>query len=809
MNLRTLSHICFWILWFAQPTTSDAYAVSHSKIDYNRDIRPILANHCFACHGPDSEKRQADLRLDTPTGASADLEGHQAIVPGNPNTSMVLTRIASTDPAERMPPEESSPKLTSEQIALIQKWIEQGAPYQRHWSLQPVVRPKLPNQIPPLWSKHPIDRLVMRRLMAADIQPAAEANRTTLIRRLSLDLTGLPPTLEEIDLFVTDPSPQAYEQLVDRMLASKHFGERWARHWLDQARYADTHGYTIDSERSMWPYRDWVIDAINADMPFDQFTIEQLAGDLLPAATREQLIATGFHRNTLINQEGGSDKEQFRNEAVVDRVNTTGAVWLGLTVGCAQCHNHKFDPISQKEYYQLFAFFNSDQDTNSTAPIMRITNRTQQSHLDLLNAQIEETNDQISTDKQKAKKLKQLQDEKKLFVEGLPSTMVLRSLDQPRATHVLIRGSFLRPGQLVEPDTPAALPPLKPTFKQANRLDLAKWLVKRDNPLTARVTVNRLWMHYFGRGLVETENDFGTQGSLPTHPQLLDWLAVEMMDNHWSLKHVHRLIVTSATYRQSSQIRPELATLDPRNVLLARQTRLRVDAEIVRDLGLKASGLLENKIGGPSVRPPQAAGIYDFTQRQATWITSEGADRYRRGMYTLFMRSAPYPLLTTFDTPRFNVTCTRRARSNTPLQALTMANDPTILEMARALAERLLLLPDLDDQGRLRHAVRLCLARQPEPVELDRLLQYVNQERAAWARSTANASQLIRPEVNTSQAAESSSQTASSGHVQGSNAHRAQDSAQHTPETVDIVEQATWTMLARVLLNLDEFITRE
>ncbi|MEO2048607.1 MAG: PSD1 and planctomycete cytochrome C domain-containing protein [Pirellulales bacterium] len=809
MNLRPLPLISFLILLLAWLTTPGIHAASQSKVDYNRDIRPLLANHCFACHGPDREERQADLRLDTATGALANREGQQAIVPGNPDTSRVLMRIAATDPTERMPPEESGPKLTSEQIALIRKWIEQGAPYQRHWSFQPVVRPKLPTQTQPLWSKHPIDRLVMRRLVAADIQPAAEASRTTLIRRLSLDLTGLPPTLEEIDQFVTDPSPQAYEQLVDRLLASKHFGERWARHWLDQARYADTHGYTIDSERSMWPYRDWVIDAINADMPFDQFTIEQLAGDLLPAATQEQLVATGFHRNTLINQEGGSDKEQFRNEAVVDRVNTTGAVWLGLTVGCAQCHHHKFDPISQKEYYQLFAFFNSDQDANSTAPIMRITTRTQQTHLDQLKAQIEETKDQISNGKQKANNLKQLQDEKKLFVERLPSTMVLRSLDQPRATHVLIRGSFLRPGQLVESDTPAALPLLKPTSEHATRLDLAQWLVRRDNPLTARVTVNRLWMHYFGRGLVEPENDFGTQGSLPTHPQLLDWLALELMDSQWSLKHVHRLIVTSATYRQSSQIRPELTTVDPRNALLARQTRLRVDAEIVRDLGLKASGLLENKIGGPSVRPPQADGVYDFTQRQATWKTSEGADRYRRGMYTLFMRSAPYPLLTTFDTPRFNVTCTRRARSNTPLQALTMANDPTMLEMARALADRLLLLPNLDDQDRLRYAVRLCLARQPEPVELDRLLQYVNQERATWTRSTANASQLIRSETNTNQAVGSATQTASSGNVQGDNGQRTQESDQHTPETVDIVEQATWTMLARVLLNLDEFITRE
>ena len=496
----------------------------------------------------------------------------------------------------------------------------------------------------------------------------------------------------------------------------------------------------------MWPYRDWVIQALNEDMPFDRFTIEQLAGDLLPNPSREQLIATGFHRNTLINEEGGTDAEQFRVEAVVDRVNTTGIVWLGLTIGCAQCHTHKFDPISQHEYYRMFAFFNNCEDANSRPPMLNVTTPPQQKKLDELDQQIGAASNAIADyDRQHSKKLDggpaesgkssadsdkrrvelaadlvRLQDVRKKYVATIPQTMILRERTTPRETNVLIRGDFLRKGERVFPDTPAMLPKLPASAAPRTRLDLARWLVNRENPLTARVTVNRVWARYFGRGLVETENDFGLQGTPPTHPALLDWLADKFMDQGWSLKQLHRLILNSATYRQSSALRPDLADVDPLNKLLGRQARLRVEAEIVRDLGLSVSGLLSDKIGGPSAHPPQSEDVFAFTQVRRPWPTSTGSERYRRGMYTFFMRSAPYPMLTTFDTPVFNVACTFRQRSNTPLQSLTMANDETMIEMARALGQRAF-QNATSDRDRIGFAFRLCFARTADSFELERL----------------------------------------------------------------------------------------
>jgi hypothetical protein len=625
--------------------------------------------------------------------------------------------------------------------------------------------------------RNPIDAFILARLEREDLKPAGEADRVTLLRRLSLDLTGLPPTLDEIDAYLKDDRPDAYERQVERLLASPHYGERWGRHWLDLARYADTNGYSIDSPRTLWPYRDWVIAALNKDIPFDEFTIEQLAGDLLPNASRDQRIATGFHRNTMINEEGGIDPEQFRVEAVFDRVNTTASVWLGVTFGCAQCHNHKYDPFSQREYYQLFAFFNNQDEATLSLGMA----------------------DSKESAPKKGKK------------QGL-TTMVLRERAWPRDTYVMRGGDFTRKGAQVNPSTPSVLPPLvwkkedgsakdhpdrrpeawltssliaaRPFHAFPNRLDLARWLVAPENPLTARVIVNRVWGQYFGVGLVETDNDFGTRGTPPSHPELLDWLASEFERKNWSLKALHRLIVQSATYRQSSHTRADLESVDPRNRLLARQSRIRLEAEIVRDAALEVSGLLDRRIGGPSVYPPQPEGIYKFTQVPRTWKTSTGPDRYRRGLYTFFQRSAPYPALTVFDAPDATSTCTRRGRSNTPLQALTLLNDRAFLELAQGLAERVLREIPQGDTERLRHAFRLCLAREPSPHEAKRLGEYLNAQRAEYRAAPAEAKKLLD----------------SAGKL---------DAAPELPPNVDIPERAAWTVVARVLLNLDEFITRE
>jgi len=633
------------------------------------------------------------------------------------------------------------------------------------------------------WAGNAIDRFVARRHELAGITPSPAADRRTLIRRVFLDLLGLPPTPAQVDAFVHDTRPGAYERMVDRVLSNPHYGERWGRHWLDQARYADTNGYSIDSERSIWPYRDWVIRAINADMSFDQFTFEQLAGDLLSQPTQEQLVATGFHRNTLVNQEGGTDKEQFRNEAVVDRVNTTGAVWLGLTVGCAQCHSHKYDPLTQREYYELFAFFNNCQDVNSTSPTISLPTPQQAKRLAAIGNSISaaKTSQKKLKDLPKndqddlAAKIKKLEEEKKKLSGAIPTTMIMRDLAKPRQTHVLIRGDFLRKGDAVSGVGPAFLPPMPNSEAARNRVDLAQWLVSVENPLTARVKVNRSWVRFFGAGLVETENDFGIQGTPPTHPRLLDWLAAELVKSGWSMKHLHRLIVTSAAYRQSSQRRADLEQVDPLNKLLARQNRVRVDAEIVRDLALSVSGVLNESMGGRGVHPPQPNGIYLFTQVKAAWPTSKGADRYRRGMYTFFRRSVPYPMLTTFDVPRFNSTCTQRVRSNTPLQSLALANDEAVLEQVRAFGRRLMLFSG-DDQTRIDRGYQLCFSRKPDTVEQASLAQFVEEQRKDFNASQEDAERFVAGSIR---------------------------------EGESPAELAVWLGVARVLLNLDEFITRE
>ena len=734
-------------------------ASAEEKLSFSRDVRPILSDNCFQCHGPDPEQREADLRLDNLEGLSSVVEA------GDLENSELYRRLVSTDPEVVMPPPSSKKSIVESQRAKIKTWIQQGAKWERHWAFQPIKRPMLPTVADRKWVVNPIDLFVLKQLESKSIQPSPQADSQTLLRRVYLDLLGIVPPPDESNALKStsyNDSAQSHEQLVERLLANPHFGERWGRHWLDQARYADSDGYAIDGARIMWPYRDWVIKAINADMPFDQFTREQLAGDLLENPTTEQLIASGFHRNTLVNQEGGSDPEQFRNEAVVDRVNTTGAVWLGLTVGCAQCHTHKYDPISQKEYYQLFAYFNSAEDRNSHSPRIRVIPPQHKEEQDLLRNLVEVANKSGDEAKRKEAK-KRLTDFEKRF----PEAMVMRELEKPRETFVHIRGDFLRHGEKVRPDVPTILS--SSPNEGGSRLEFANWLTSPENPLTARVTVNRIWMHYFGKGLVETENDFGIQGNLPSHPKLLDWLAAELIAQDWSLKSIHRLILNSATYRQSSTAREDLRQIDAANRLLARQSRLRVTSEVLRDLALSASGSLNARIGGPSVYPPQPAGVYAFTQNRKNWKTSPGADRFRRGMYTFFYRSAPHPFLSTFDTPNFQTTCTKRLRSNTPLQALTMANDQAVMDAAIAFAERLQSIPK---SQKLSFAFRCALGREPTEFESSRLKTLLEQQRAEFL-ADADAAKTI---------------------------------AGNRPNEI---ETASWVAVCRVLLNLDEFVTRE
>ena len=709
-------------LLFIALTGSPALAAD-PPVDFQRDVRPILSNRCFKCHGPGTQK--SGVRLDSLDHAKK----KDAIVPGDAAKSEMLARIADKDDDVRMPPPEAGPALTAKEITILKAWIASGAEYTPHWAfVRPTSSKHFLFSTTKFTDKHVVDVFVRERLTKEGLNPSAPADKRTLIRRVTLDLIGLLPTPAEVDAFVKDESPTAYETLVDRLLGSLHYGERQARHWLDLARYADSNGYTVDGQRSIWPYRDWVIKAYNDDLPFDQFTIQQLAGDLLPNATKEQKVATGFHRNTGFNEEGGADPEQFRVERVIDRTNTTAVVWLGLTMGCAQCHDHKYDPVSQKDYYRLYAFFNSCDE-----PTMPVGGSAE------LEAKVNEM--QKKSDELKA--AGKLDEGMKLDAEikktqgRTPTTLVLRERKQPRESYVHLRGDFLRKGDVIVPQFPTALAPESPgtTVPGKTRLDLANWLISKNNPLTSRVVVNRAWQQLFGKGLVETENDFGMQGSLPSHPDLLDWLAVDFRENGWSVKKLLRTIVTSETYKQSSVVRPDDTAKDPTNKWLARQSRLRLEAEIIRDAALSASGLLTKKIGGPGVYPPLPAEVFSFTQNKKAWMESKGEDRYRRGMYTFLWRQSQHHLLTTFDGADAQVACTKRNRSNTPLQALHLANDPAFVEFFEGLGKRIETQGPKDDAGRIAFVYRLCFGREPSAKETERLLTYAasQDEKTRWA----------------------------------------------------------------------------
>jgi mono/diheme cytochrome c family protein len=749
------------------------------EVRYNRDIRPILSNHCFKCHGPDLKKSGLDLQT-RDTALKPAKSGEPAIVPGNAAASHLIQRVLAED-SDRMPPR--GEPLKPQQIATLRAWIDQGAHYEEHWAYVRPVHHRMPVVANLERVRNPIDAFVLAALPAG-VAPAAEADRATLLRRVSLDLTGLPPTPQEVNAFLHDQGRDAYERVVDRLLASPHYGEHQARSWLDLARYGDTNGYEKDERRTIWPYRDWVIDACNRDLPFDQFTIEQLAGDLLPNATPSQKIATGFHRNTMTNTEGGTDDEEFRIAAIVDRVNTTFEVWQGSTFGCAQCHNHKFDPFSQKEYYQIFAFFNSTTDRGrSLDPILNLPTAEEKARMAALQQQVDQWTKVsrslalvggISGQYLGEQRLAAPRQE--LAAIRPASTLVLQELPTPRTTQILLRGNHKNLGEKVMPGVPAKLNPLPPGAP-LDRLTLARWLMDPANPLTSRVTMNRLWARTFGRGLVETGEDFGIQGELPSHPELLDWLATEFVEQKWSLKAMHRLLVTSATYRQSSHLTPELARRDPFNRLLARGPRFRLDAEAVRDNALAISGLLNPRMGGPSVFPTQPEGIWFNPYSGDRWTTSTNGDQYRRGLYTFWRRTAPYANFMAFDAPSREVSCERRPRTNTPLQALAVLNDKAFVEASAALARRVLREAPADEQSRLIYGFILCVARTPS-----------HQEREVLARLYRDSLAKYQKDAKAAQAMVANGGPLLSGQ--------------------DAAEVAAWTVVANVLLNLDETITQ-
>jgi hypothetical protein len=657
------------VVYTIQACNSSASQVAEEqipdKVSYNFHVRPILSDKCFTCHGPDANKREAGLRLDIAEEAYKALKENpsaHALVPFKPEASEVFLRISSTDSALMMPPKSSNLKLTAHEISMIEKWIKQGAKYERHWAFNPPKSPAIPKVKTEDWAKNEIDHFILAKLEQKGVKPNAEADKERLLKRLSLDLTGLPPDIAIMDKFLADGSSNAYDKVLESLLKSPAYGEKMALHWLDVSRYADSHGYQDDNYRSQWPWRDWVIHAFNKNMPYDEFITWQLAGDLMPNATKEQLLATGFNRNHKITEEGGVIDEEYRVEYVTDRTNAFGKALLGVTLECAHCHDHKYDPFSQKEYYQVFAFFNNVKEvglessvggpeTYAKKPLMEISNEDVKKILTFVNKQ----------------------DTSKLIVS------VMGDRDTLRKTYILNRGVYDAHGTEVEAGTPKSVLPFGSQYAK-NRLGLSKWLFDKQNPLTSRVFVNQVWQEFFGRGLVKTSGDFGMQGELPSHPELLDWLAVDFMNHGWNIKRLVKQIVSSATYRQSAVVSAEKLRTDPENILLARAPRYRIPAESVRDVVLASSGLLVKTIGGPSVKPYQPGGLWEAATSGrgilANYKQDHGQSLYRRGMYTFIKRTVPPPTMSIFDASNRDQCEVKRLNTNTPLQALVMLKEP-------------------------------------------------------------------------------------------------------------------------------------
>jgi hypothetical protein len=761
---------------------------SAARIDFNRDIRPILSNRCFGCHGPDAAKREAGLQLDTHAGATAETDsGARALVPGKSSESELIARVKATDADVVMPPPKAGPPLSQREIDTLARWIDEGGRYDVHWSYKVPERPTLPEVSRTEWVRNPIDRFVLAKLDAAGLSPAAEVDLLTLARRASLAVIGLPPTPAAADALAGSGD---YDSFVDQLLADPGYGEHQARLWLDLARYADSTGYAEDNPRTIWPWRDWLVNALNANMPFDQFTIEMLAGDLLPSPTRDQKIATGFHRNTLTNSEGGTDDEEYRSIAIADRVNTTYAVWMGTTMACAQCHNHKYDPITQEDYFRSYAILNNtaDADRDDEAPVVALGSDGEIARRRLLESE-RKAIDQVVKALEPFRRPDPLKNAApparlaaiKAELDTLPTTPVMEELptDRRRTTHIQYRGNFLDRGPVVTAGMPAAFTASNSarTTTGPDRLALARWLVSRDNPLTARVMVNRLWEKLFGIGLVATSEEFGSQGDPPSHPELLDWLAVEFIESGWNVKHMIRLIVTSATWRQASAVSPELAARDPDNRLLAHGPRVRMPAETIRDAALASAGLLSRKMGGPPVQPPQPAmGLTAAFGGGTDWLASKGEDRHRRGIYTRWRRSNPYPSMATFDAPNREVCTLRRPRTNTPLQALVLLNDPVYLEAAQALGRRMVRDGGSTDADRIIHGFRLVFTRFPTQAEVDRLAALLATVRERYAANPKAATTLATNPLGP------------------------------LPAGADPIDMAAWTTAASVMLNLDEFV---
>jgi hypothetical protein len=724
----------FSALYFPSCNDSNATAVTKTDlVSYNFHVRPILSDKCFNCHGPDANKREAGLRLDIAEEAYKALQEHpraHAIVPGNPELSELFLRISSKDTSYMMPPASSNLRpLTDEEIATIKKWIQQGAKYEPHWAFVVPKKTALPVPDNREWIRNEIDHFILDKLQGQGLEPNPEADKERLLKRIAFDLTGLPPTPEQTARFVADESANAYEKMVDELMAQPQFGERMAINWLDLARYADSHGYQDDNYRTQWPWRDWVIHAFNKNMPYDQFVTWQLAGDLLPNPTKEQLLATGFNRNHKITEEGGVIDEEYRVEYVSDRTNTLGRALIAVSVECAKCHDHKYDPISQKEYFQLYAFFNNIKEVGLESTVGGRETFAKNPRMELTK---EDLNSVLSF-------IKNTRPEKL-------EVSIMKDLDTPRKTFVLDRGNYDAPTAEVVAGTPAAILPF-PNEYEKNRLGLAKWLFNDNNPVTARVFVNRVWQEFFGRGLVKSTADFGMQGELPTHPELLDWLSIDFREHKWDIKYLVKKIVMSAAYRQSAETTREKLQSDPENIYLSRAPRVRVPAELVRDIVLASSGLLNRTIGGPSVKPYQPEGLWEMATSGrgmlATYEQDTGALLYRRGMYTFIKRTVPPPSMMIFDGSNRDECEVKRSRTNTPLQALVMMNDPTVLEASLALADQLL-ISKMSQEQMIQTAFRRIICRSPAEKELRILTEYFNTQKKYFESNSSRADKLTR-----------------------------------------------------------------
>lgn len=732
MPTRKPIHLLILILlligiWSCGRQQGDEFALKESdQVSYNFHIRPILSDKCFACHGPDANKREADLRLDTEAGAFAALKespGKFALVSGNLEKSEVFHRITSTDPGEMMPPPESNLSLTEEEVTLIKRWIEQGAKYEPHWAFLKVKKPEVPKVD---WGTNEIDAFTLRKMRSKKLEPNPEAKPHELIKRASLDLTGLPPSPAILDKYADFSGANTYEKLLDELLQQPAFGEKLAVLWLDISRYADSYGYQDDEVRSQWPYRDWVIHAFNQNLPYDQFLTWQLAGDLLPNATKEQILATAFNRNHKYTEEGGIIEEEYRIEYVLDKTNTFSKGILGITMECAQCHDHKYDPFSQKEYYEMFAFFNNSKEKGFEGDI----SRTKPAKTPILWIERDDLDGIMN------------------FINHTDTTKLMVSVmgenEEKRTTYILDRGVYDAPTVPVDASTPASIFEF-PENLEKNRLGLAQWTTSSDNPLTSRVFVNLIWQEIFGKGIVKSAGDFGMQGDLPTHPELLDWLAADFMENGWDVKRLIKQIMLSSTYRQSAVITKDHLNSDPDNLYLARAPRMRLPAEHIQDLVLASSGLLHGEVGGASVKPYQPSGLWEAATSGrgtlATYIQDSGNKLYRRGIYNFIKLTVPPPKAIIFDSSNRDRCEIGRNRTNTPLQALVMMNDPMVLEAARVLATKL--SEKYEEEAAIQEAFKRIVCREIKSKEKDLLIAFYESQLEEFKNNPDKAKQAL------------------------------------------------------------------